>query len=48
MKYEIIFIKIKTDRLILRGWKTENYLDLYEFASDEKIAECAGRRIIKD
>lgn len=39
---------IETDRLILRGWKIDDYLDFYEFASDEIVAQCAGYSTIKD
>gem|GEM_PF-5859418 len=27
----------ETDRLILRGWKEDDYLDSYEFMSDERV-----------
>jgi ribosomal-protein-alanine N-acetyltransferase len=39
---------IITDRLVLRGWKTDDYMDMYEFNSDEKINPSAGCSIIKD
>lgn len=39
---------IETDRLILRDWKIDDYLDFYEFASDERVAECAGYSTVKD
>jgi len=39
---------IETDRLILRGWKETDYLDLYEFISDDRVAQNAGYKAIKD
>lgn len=39
---------IESDRLILRGWKTDDYLDFHEFISDEKVASCAGWFANKD
>lgn len=39
---------IETDRLILRGWKENDYLDLHEFVSDDKVGENAACPVIKD
>lgn len=38
---------IETERLNLRGWKLEDYLDFYEYASDERVCHSAGCGIIK-
>lgn len=37
-----------TDRLIIRGWQQDDYLDMYEFNSDEKVNPNAGCSVIKD
>lgn len=39
---------IETDRLILRRWHVDDYLDMYEFNSDENVNLCAGCNVIKD
>ena len=39
---------IETERLILRGWKESDYLDLYEFISDDRVSQNAGYKTIKD
>lgn len=39
---------IETNRLILRGWKVEDYLDMYEFNSDEKVNPSSGCSVVKD
>lgn len=39
---------IETDRLILRGWKADDYLDLYEYASDYRVNPNAGCSVVKD
>jgi len=39
---------IETNRLILRGWKVEDYLDMYEIDSDEKVNPSAGCAVVKD
>lgn len=39
---------IESDRLILRGWRMDDYLDFHEFISDEKVARCAGHFPQKD
>ena len=39
---------IETDRLILRGWKFDAYIDMYEFDSDEKVNPNAGCSVVKD
>lgn len=39
---------IETNRLILRDWKVDDYLDMYEFNSDEKVNPNAGCSVIKD
>lgn len=39
---------IITDRLVLRGWKKDDYIGMYEFNSDEKVNPSAGCSIIKD
>lgn len=39
---------IETDRLILRSWKEDDYLDFHEFASDDKVAEISGGRVVAD
>lgn len=33
---------LETDRLILRDWKEEDYLDLYEYACDDRVGPVAG------
>ena len=38
----------ETNRLILRGWKVDDYLDMYEFNSDEKVNPNAGCFVVKD
>lgn len=39
---------IETDRLILRNWCINDYLDMYELNSDEKVNPSAGCAVIKD
>ncbi|MDV3426212.1 MAG: GNAT family N-acetyltransferase [Bacillota bacterium] len=39
---------IETNRLVLRGWKVEDYLDMYEINSDEKVNPSAGCVVVKD
>ncbi|MCB2291524.1 GNAT family N-acetyltransferase [Clostridium sp. CS001] len=39
---------IETDRLILRSWKEDDYLDFHEFASDHKVAESSGSLVAKN
>lgn len=39
---------IETDRLVLRQWKSDDYLDFHEFVSDERVAKCAGSFALKD
>jgi [ribosomal protein S5]-alanine N-acetyltransferase len=39
---------IETNRLIIRGWKIDDYLDMYEFNSDEKVNPNAGCSVVKD
>jgi len=39
---------IETDRLILRGWEANDYLDLHEFLSDDRVAESRGCTVVKD
>ena len=39
---------IETNRLILRGWKVDDYLDMYEINSDEKVNPNAGCSVVKD
>lgn len=39
---------IETDRLILRGWKEEDYLDLHEILSHEGVAINRGCAVVKD
>lgn len=43
-----VMITIDTDRLILRGWNEDDYLDFHEFMSDERVGQCAGTKIITD
>lgn len=33
---------LETERLILRAWNEEDYLDLYEYAQDERVGPNAG------
>lgn len=33
---------LETDRLILRSWCEEDYLDVYEYASDDRVGPNAG------
>ncbi|WP_020060985.1 hypothetical protein [Bacillus sp. 123MFChir2] len=33
---------LETNRLILRNWQESDYLDLYEYASDERVGPNAG------
>ena len=40
--------RIETNRLVLRGWKVEDYLDMYEIDSDEKVNLSAGCAVVKD
>lgn len=44
----LILNAIETDRLILRGWKDDDYLDLHEFVSDDKVGENAGCSVVKN
>ena len=44
----IILKTIESDRLILRSWKEEDYLDLHEFISDPRVEHSAGCPVIKD
>ena len=37
-----IMERIETDRLILRDWCETDYLDLYEYAKDERVGPNAG------
>jgi RimJ/RimL family protein N-acetyltransferase len=39
---------IESDRLIIRAWKAEDYLNLFELSSDEKVNPNAGCSVIKD
>jgi [ribosomal protein S5]-alanine N-acetyltransferase len=39
---------IYTDRLIIRNWELDDYLDMYEFNSDEKVNPNAGCSVIRD
>ena len=39
---------IETDRLILRGWKEDDYIDFHEFVSDDRVGQSAGCQVIKD
>lgn len=39
---------IETNRLVLRGWKVEDYLDMYEINCDEKVNLSAGCAVVKD
>ena len=32
-------ILYETDRLIIRKWEDEDYLDLYEYASDKEVTK---------
>jgi len=38
--------QIESDRLILRGWKTEDFVDLFEYASDPQVGINAGNSTI--
>lgn len=40
--------EIETNRLIIRSWKLDDYLDMYELNSDEKVNPSAGCSVIKD
>lgn len=40
--------RIETNRLILRGWEIDDYLDMYEINSDEKVNLSAGCAVVKD
>lgn len=44
----LILNTIETDRLILREWKNDDYLDLHEFVSDDRVGENAGCPVVKD
>jgi ribosomal-protein-alanine N-acetyltransferase len=44
----IVLNTIETDRLILRGWKYDDYLDFHEFVSDDRVGQSAGCRVVKD
>ena len=39
---------IETDRLILRGWKYDDYLDFHEFVSDDRVGQNAECQVVKD
>lgn len=39
---------IETNRLFIRSWKIDDYLDMYEFNSDEKVNPNAGCSVISD
>lgn len=39
---------LETKRLILRNWHENDYLDLYEYASDERVGPNAGWPVHKD
>lgn len=39
---------IETARLILRGWKDDDYLDFHEFICDERAYQSAESRVILD
>lgn len=39
---------LKTERLILRNWEGDNYLDMYKLYSDEKINPNAGCSVVKN
>ena len=41
-------IFINSDRLIIRSWKFEDYKDMYEINSDEKVNPNAGCNIVDD
>ncbi|MGG7057353.1 GNAT family N-acetyltransferase [Clostridium tertium] len=41
-------IFINSDRLIIRSWKFEDYKDMYEINSDEKVNLNAGCHIVDD
>lgn len=37
---------IESERLFLRGWETEDYVDLFEYASDPQVGSNAGHSTI--
>lgn len=39
---------IETDRLIIRNWRLEDYSDMYELNSDEKVNPNAGCSVVKE
>lgn len=39
---------IETNRLIIRSWEFDDYVDMYELNSDEKVNPNAGCHIVKD
>ena len=39
---------IETARLIIRNWELDDYLDMYELNSDEKVNPNAGCSVVKD
>lgn len=39
---------IETERLILRSWRIDDYLDAYQINSDDKVNPYAGCPVIKD
>ena len=39
---------IETSRLILRNWKDDDYLDLHEIISDDRVGQSAGCSVVKD
>lgn len=47
-KGEEVLIFINSDRLIIRSWKFEDYKDMYEINSDEKVNLNAGCPIVDD
>jgi [ribosomal protein S5]-alanine N-acetyltransferase len=45
---EGIMERLETERLIIREWREEDYLDLFEYASDERVGPNAGWPVHKD
>lgn len=39
---------LETDRLILRNWREDDYLDLFEYAGDDRVGPDAGWPVHKD
>lgn len=39
---------IETNRLIIRSWEFDDYVDMYELNSDEKVNPNAGCSVVKD